>query len=219
MILADVILSARLAVGDGPTDNLARNESLDNNDIGNFIDGTSTLFSVVNFPIVPGGMQTVQKDGVTLVPATYTVLEPIGEIQFSVAPIGKATVTYYYYLMNDATWTTFISIAISKLNRSTGVIAFDLTSLQQGLQPALQAYACGLWAMRISSQTGLWYNQKLQERAEDRENISRKFMVLAQEFNKQGDSARDEFYGGAGTQHKPSFRIIEMSPRPYTPMK
>lgn len=217
-LLSDVILSARLSVGDGPTDNLARNESLDNNDIGNRIDGLNMVFAVVNYPIVPLGVQTVLVDGLPIaLTSGYTVSEAIGELTIIIPPTTTAFVTYYYYLMPDATWTEFISSGLGRLNLSTGLLAFDLLALPNGLLPALKDYACANWCMRLASQTGLWYNQKLQERAEDRENISRKFMQLAQEFNKQGDAIRDSFYKGSGSELRPSFRIRQMSPRPITP--
>lgn len=218
-LLSDVILSARLSVGDGPTDNLARNESLDNNDIGNTIDGLNSVFGVVNYPIVPLGVQTVLVDGLPLASSGYVVNEPIGELTITIPPTTSAFATYYYYLMPDATWTEFIASGLERLNLSTGVVnlGFDLLAIASGLLPALKAYACANWCMRLASQTGLWYNQKLQERVEDRENISRKFMQLAQEFNKQGDAIRDSFYKGSGSELRPSFRIRQMSPRPITP--
>jgi hypothetical protein len=222
MALADVILSARLSVGDGPTDNLARNESLDNNDIGNDINGTNQVFAVVNYPIVPGGTQSVIADGTVLAtPAGYTVNEPIGELTIVDPPAATLYVTYYYYLLPDSTWQEFVVSGLSKLNLSTGAanVETDLTTFPQGLIPALKAYACAGFCMRLSTQTGLWYNQRLQERDEQRDSIARKFMTLAQEFMKQGDAERNSYYSGAGTQLVPSFRIREMSPRPITPRR
>jgi hypothetical protein len=218
--LANVILSARTLVGDGPTSNLIRNENMDNSDIGNVINGQNTLFGVVNFPITPGGLQSVIADSNALVlPAGYTVNEALGQVTVVQPPSATMYCTYYFYLMDDTSWTEFVSNATEWLNLSTGEPATDVAVIVEGLQSALKAYACSRWCMRMSSQTGLWYNQRLQERQEDRENVSKKFLALAQEWTKQAQSLRDGFYSGSGTQMKPSMKILTMVPRQYTPKR
>lgn len=218
--LANVILSARTLVGDGPTANLVRSENMDNADIGNVIDGQNTLFGVVNFPIVPGGLQSVIVDSSAITsPTGFTANEALGQVQCVQPPTATMYSTYYFYLMDDTSWTEFVSSSTEWLNLSTGDPANDVSIIAEGLQAALKAYACSRWCMRMSAQTGLWYNQRLQERTEDRENVSKKFLQLAQEWTKQAQSLRDGFYSGSGTQMKPAMKILTMVPRQYTPKR
>lgn len=221
--LANAILDARSLVGDGITDNLVRDENLNNSDIGNVVDGQNKLFSVTNFPLSPfasaGGVQIVVADGSVLPVNQYTVNEPLGQITTVTSPQLSIYGTYYFYLMNDTSWTTFMKIGIERINASTGVPANDILIIPEGLLPAVYQYACGAWAQRMSSQTGLWYNQRLQERDEQRDSISSKYMRLAKQMFDNGDKARNDFYSGSGRAGKAAFMIIRHQPRTWTPSK
>jgi hypothetical protein len=218
--LAAAITSARVLCGDSTTDNLSRNENLDNSDIGNLINGSNKTFQVVNYPIVPGGEVSVIADGTLLALTTgYTVNEPTGQFSLVAAPSSTLYVTYYYYLMPDSVWTEFVTWAVQRLNLSTGNLSTDVGNVPEGLLSALKLYSVAAWARRIAAQTGLWYDQKLQERNESRDDISKKFLTLGVQWEKDGDNARDSYYNGAGTQLKPSFRVNQMTPRGYTPYR
>lgn len=219
--LASAILDARSLVGDGPTDNLVRDENLNNSDIGNVVDGANRIFSVTNFPVSPlvsgGGVQIVVADGGVLPVAQYTVNEPLGQITATAAPQLSFHASYYFYLMNDVSWTTFIKVGLERINVSTGVPASDIVNIPEGLLPAVYQYACATWAQRMSSQTGLWYNQRLQERDEQRDAISSKFMRLAKQMYDNADKSRDDFYKGSGRENRAAFMIVRHTPRTWTP--
>lgn len=220
MQLSDFLLAAREAVGDGPTDNLARLESLNNPDEAGtgiaIINGTNTVFVTENFPIV--SVYSMMVDGNTITTG-FTVDENTGTVTFSVAPNTSAYISYYYYLMTDQAWTDFTNDGLSRMNVGTGDPDVDLPNLAQGLISALTSYACGLWARRIAGQSGLWYNQRLQERQEDRDSISKKYLAMSENMLKDGDIARDDYYKGAGMQFAPAFAIVQHTPRQYTPQR
>lgn len=212
--LSAVTLNARRLVGDGPTDNLVRHENLNNSDIGNVLDGATTMFAVVNFPIAPGGIQNVYVDGVQLNPSTdFTTYENTGQLTFSAAPAQSAYATYYYYLIDDSGWAAFIIQGLRKLGYP------DVSQMPESLIAALVQYAASAWAQRIASQTGLWYNQKLQIRDEQRDSVSSKYSKMSKEYALQGDALRDAYYSGQGRQLKASFRILQMQPRGWTPTR
>jgi hypothetical protein len=218
--LPTVIVSARILCGDSATDNLARSENLNNQDIGNTVDGNNTVFNVINYPIAPGGTQSVIADNTVLAYGTdYTVNESTGQITLNVAPASTIYATYYYYLMPDSVWTEFVSWGVQRLNLSTGSLSSDVPNIVEGLLSALKLYASAAFCRRIASQTGLWYNQKLQERQEDRDSISKKFLALAIQWEADGDKARDSYYNGTGAALKPSFRVVQMIPREATPSR
>lgn len=220
--LANFLIQARQNVGDGPTDNLARLESLNQPDSGGIINGTNVNFVFKNFPVVDpavGGLTTVYVDGVLIPSSGYTLNEATGEIVFNVAPTESAIVSYYYYLMTDTAWTNFTQDALRRINISTGVPATDILGVPDPLIAALSSYAGGAWARRIAGQSGLWYNQRLQERQEDRDSISKKFMQMSEALFKDGDIARDDFYKGDGAQFKPAMTIINHTPRNVTPSR
>lgn len=221
--LANVILDARALVGDGLTDNLVRDENLNNSDIGNVVDGTNKIFSVTNFPVSPfassGGVQVVVADGSVLPVVQYTVNEPLGTITTNSSPQISIYASYYFFLMNDVSWTTFVKTGIERINASTGNPLLDIQQVQEGLLPAVYQYACAAWAQRMSGQTGLWYNQRLQERDEQRDLISAKFRTLSKQMFDNGDKARDDFYKGNGSQNKAAFKIVQHPARSWTPSR
>lgn len=221
MDLPTFLEDARTFVGDGPTDNLARLESLNNPDLAgsgiNIINGTNVLFYVENYPIA--SVVLVLVDGSPISPSGYTLDETTGLFTFNVAPANTANVTYYYYLMDDTSWTNFVQDGLSRMKLSTNDPASDIENVDPGLISALTSYAAGSWARRIAGQSGLWYNKRLQERQEDRNDISNKFMKQSEAYLKDGDIARDDFYKGAGQQYKPAMAIVQHTPRPYTPMR
>lgn len=218
MNITDFITQAREFVGDGYTDNLARLESLNNPDLGGIIDGNNKNFVTENFPVQ--AVVSVQVDGATVTsPSGYTLNPDTGQITFVVAPTQSAIITYYYLLMPDDSWEQFVQDGIRRLNLSTGDLADDIQNVPEGLLAALNSYTCGSWARRIAGQSGLWYNQRLQERNEDRDSISKKFSTMSQDLLKDGDIARDDYYKGAGKQYKPGFTVIMHPPRQYTPSR
>lgn len=214
--ISDVIVSARTLVGDGPTDNLARMENLNNADLGNVINGTNTVFQLKNFPIVPGGEVSFYVDGVAL-STGVSVDEATGVVVFTAAPTISAFATYYYFLMPDSTWEECILWALQRANLSTGSPYTDIQNVAEGLLSSIKTYAASAWSNRIAGQTGLWYNQRLQERVEDRENISSKYAKQAEMLSKDGDNQLDNYYKGAGTQFRPAVQIVLHTPKQYTP--
>jgi hypothetical protein len=218
--LADFILMARQSVGDGPTDNLSRLESLNNPDEAGtgvaIIDGVNKTFVTENFPVVSVDLMMV--DGSTI-SSGYTIDTTTGTIVFGTAPQTSAYISYYYYLLTDQAWTDFVIDALARMDKSTGNPANDVPQLEAGLISPLSSYACGLWARRIAGQSGLWYNQRLQERQEDRDSISKKYLAMSEAMLKDGDIARDDLYKGAGMQYRPAFVIVMHPPRPFTPMR
>lgn len=207
-----------MSVGDGPTDNLSRLESLNNPDEAGtgiaIINGSNTVFVTENFPIV--SVELMMVDG-TVITTGYTVDDTTGTVVFVTAPNTAAYISYYYYLMTDEAWTDFTNDGLSRMNVGTGDPDTDVQNLPQGLVSALTSYACGLWARRIAGQSGLWYNQRLQERQEDRDSISKKYLAMSEAMMKDGDIARDDYYKGSGKQYAPSFAIVMHTPRQYTP--
>jgi hypothetical protein len=215
--LANLIISARTLVGDGPTDNLVRTENVNNPDISNYINGSNKVFSVQNYPVTPGGTQLVVADNDATM--AYTVNEASGQYTITTAPTATLYISYYFYLLPDSSWTEFITSANENVGNSTGDLENDISMTPEGLLAPIKWYACASFCMRLAAQTGLWYNQKLQEREEERENISKKYTQMAQEWKKQADAFLASYYQGNGTQLRPAMRIITFSPRPYTPSR
>ncbi len=211
------ILSARALVGDGPADNFARLENLNNPDIGNNINGTQKIFNLQNAPIPDEGVFQVIADGTTVQPAAVDTLH--GQLTLTIAPITSLQASYYYYYFSDATWTEFVTSALQNLGYSINGPTVDVPTVPEGLLPATKLYTAYGFAMRVASQTATWYNQKLQERDEMRDSISGKWLKLAAQYRKDGDTARNDFYSGGGTQLKPSFKILEHEPTNYTPSR
>jgi hypothetical protein len=188
---------------------------MDNPDIGNKIDGVNGVFSLVNYPLPTGGVQLVVEDGT--ITTAFVVNEATGQITMTTPPVATLYATYYYYLMGDDAWDEFVLNGMEILNRSTGDPTIDVPMLEEGLIPALKSFAVSRFCMRVATQTGLWYNQRLQERVEDRDSVSKKFLALGAEWLKQGSSLRDGFYLGSGTEIRPAFTIVEHIARQYTP--
>lgn len=211
--LAALITSCRILSGDGPSDNFARSENLLNNDTP--INGTNKVFYLQNNP-VPTVTRLIVDNQLT---TGYTLDTPTGTLTLTVAPTTSAFCSYQYYLFSDAVWTEFINTGLEALNLSSGVPDTDLATFPLGLLQALKSYVSAYFCFRIAKQTGLWYNQRLQERVEDRDSISKKWQALG---DKQFDHAmkmRDDFYSGSGADRKPSFRIVQNTPLPWTPTR
>jgi len=213
--LPQFTLSCRTMVGDGPTDNAVRLENLNNVDNGNNINGAQKIFNLQNFPITPGGVFQTVSDGTVVTPTSIDELH--GQVVLAVPPALTLQVSYYYFLFEDSTWTEFIINALQIVGLSTSNPSQDITTVAEGLLAPCKLYAAYHFAMRVASQTGLWYNQKLQERDEARDSISGKWLKIAAAYKKDADALRADFYLGAGRQLKASFAILEHAPRPYTP--
>jgi hypothetical protein len=217
--LAALITSCRTIAADGPSDNFQRAENVNDAEFGFPIDGYNTTFVTKNIPVVPGGFQKVVVDNITLVPTAYTVNEAIGEIVLLVPPLTSIYVSYYFYLFADVVWTEFIVGALQLTNLSSGVVLTDVASLPENFIPVVKAYANSYFCRRVANQTGLWYNQRLQERVEDRDNISAKWLRLAESAQKQADALLVQAYSGNASQNAPSFRIGGFQPQSYTPSR
>lgn len=215
--LAALLTSCRLLSGDGTMDNFARAENLLAPDAP--INGTNLTFFVQNIPMVPNGFQRVVVDNSLIGSGGYTPAEAVGQITFNVAPTTSVFASYYYYLFPDATWTEFIIAGLEVLNLSTGIPATDIPLMPEGLLAALKTYAGAFFCYRVSKQTALWYNQRLQERVEDRDDISKKWQALGDKSLASADKMRDEYYSGAGTEHAPAFAIVEHQPTMWTPLR
>ena len=213
--LPTFINSARALVGDGPTDNFARLENMNNTHNGNNINGAQTIFNLQNWPVAPGGVFQVIADGQVVTPKSVDEIH--GQVSLTVAPTLTLQASYYYFFFTDATWTEFIINALQVVGISTNNPAIDVQNIPEGLLAATKLYAAYHFAMRVSSQTGAWYNQKLQERDEMRDPISGKWLKIAAAYKKDADSFRTDFYTGAGRQLKANFAILEHPPRNYTP--
>ncbi|MGH7745411.1 MAG: hypothetical protein ACREQ5_11555 [Candidatus Dormibacteria bacterium] len=198
-------------------DNFARAENLLAPDA--LINGTNTTFFVQNIPVAPGGFQRVVVDNALVTPAGYVPTEVVGQITFTVAPTTSVFASYYYYLFADATWTEFIAGGLQLLNLSTGNPIIDVPLVPEGLLAVLKTYASAFFCYRIAKQTALWYNQRLQERVEDRDDVSKKWQALGDKSLAAANLLRDEFYHGAGTEHAPAFAIVEHQPRVWTPYR
>lgn len=226
MTLADLIRSCRYLAGDSPTSNFARSENLSNND--GQANGTNLIFYVNNAPIAPGGVHQLLVDGVRIgSPYTSTAVANIDELDGQIifasgsAPAGSIFCNYYYYLFGDNDWISFIDTAMKNMNFRSTTLTLDQDVQNVPLQfiPAVEAYVRYWYAMRVSQQTGLWYNQKLQERQEDRDSISKKWQQIATDAFKNANLMRDDAYRGSGSKEQPAFAIAQNQPRPWTPYR
>lgn len=215
--LAALIVSCRTLAGDGGSDNFKRAENVNDTEYGYPVDGTNKTFVVKNLPVVPGGFFRVVVDNTVTV--AFTPTEAQGQVVFTGAsPLTSVMISYFYYLFSDAIWTEFIALGLEALNfEDQSGDTIDVTLVPPGLLNALKLYAVSYFCRRVSMQTGLWFNQKLQERIDDRDNISTKFMKLAESNEKSAAAAALSFYSGAGTQFLPSFRVGGFQSRPWTP--
>jgi hypothetical protein len=224
ILIDQFLISCRRLSGDGPSDNYSRDENL--NYQNSAVNGTNTIFYVRNAPIAPGGVMQLTVDN-SLIPQPYNVPgleinEVTGQIILASPPTTSVFCSYYYYLFDDPTWYEFILAAMQQLNLNSqgeGSLAHDISIMLPGIQGAAKSFAAYWFCRRVAQQTGLWYNQRLQEREEDRDTISKKWLALAETFYTQGIAMRNDFYDGAGSKFKPSFRIVENQPRPYTPRR
>jgi hypothetical protein len=225
--LATLLTSARALSGDGPSDNYARSENLSNND--GACDGANLIFYVQNAPIAPGGLIQLVVDN-TLISNPYSsgaiasVVEATGQIVFTAghAPTTSLFANYYYYLFPDATWTEFVVAALEQLNFTDTAIESTDQAVQQipdRFFGALKMLVRYWFAARVAQQTGLWYNQRLQERVDDRDSVSKKWLTIADAAMKNGLLARDDAYRGSGSKESPSMRIRQFQDRPWTPYR
>jgi hypothetical protein len=215
--LPALILSCRTLAGDGSTDNFVRGENCNNPENGNALDGLNMTFSVANFPVVPGGFQVIRVDNTVVTPTSVT--EALGIFTVPTAPQASVYATYYYYLFPDTVWTEFVVAGLEQCNISTGTPILDTTTVPEGLLVVVKQYISYYFCQRMSMQTGLWYNQRLQERTEDRDNISRKWLALSQATLKAADAMLASYYAGSGTQDAPAFQIGGWQPRPWSPYR
>ena len=215
--LAALITSCRILSGDGQSDNFMRAENLKSTDSGNTIDGTNTSFNVSNFPVVTGKFMAIVADN--RLTTALTVNEPIGAFTLTTAPTSSLYASYYYQLFDDVAWTEFINSSFEILAISTGVPAIDVVNAVPGMLGVVKMYASYYFCMRVAKQTGLWYNQRLQERVDDRDAISKKWAAVADTQLKQAIIARDDFYTGSGKRHAPASAIVQHQPRPYAPFR
>lgn len=214
--LAALITSCRALAGDGLSDNFKRTENVNDTEYGYAIDGANRTFVVKNLPVVPGGFFRVVVDNAVTV--AFVPTEAQGQLVFTAAPTASCFVSYYYYLFSDTIWTEFISLALEALNfEDQAGDTTDATLVPYGLLMALKLYAVSFFCRRVAMQTGIWYNQKLQERVDDRDNISAKFVKLAESNMKAAQAAVLSFYSGSGTDTAPAFRVGGYQPRPWTP--
>jgi hypothetical protein len=213
--LPELITSCRLIAGDGEVSNLARNENLKNAELGNDVNGVNTVFSVLNVPIAPGGIQMVRVDNTYVNIDTVTPNEALGMFTLAVAPQTSVYAMYYYYLFPDAVWTEFVTSALQRLNLSSGNPTLDVQNVPEGLLGALKIYAQAFFDTSVAQQTGLWYDQKLGERAESRDDVAKKYTTLAEKNFKQGDVARDAFYNDRILV--PNLVIQQHQASPWTP--
>jgi hypothetical protein len=223
--LVDFLVSVRILSGDGPVDNFARSENCLNNDSP--IDGTNTIFFVQNTPVAPGGFISFRVDN-QLISNPYTdsrvasLNEATGQITLTNPPVTSIFVNYYYYLFPDSVWTQFITSALQNLNfinTSTQTVNAALEQLTDAFVPAIELLCKFYFAGRVAQQTGLWYNQRLQERVDDRDSVSRKWLAIADAAWKNAMLARDDAYRGSGSKEGPSFRIRQMQQFPWTPSR
>jgi hypothetical protein len=225
--LATLLTSVRSLSGDGPSDNYARSENLNNND--GKANGTNLVFYVQNAPIAPGGLIQLMVDN-TLIPNPYAsasisaINEATGQVIFAAghAPTTTIFANYYYYLFQDATWQQFVVSALEQLNfsnPSTESLDLDVQAIPDRFLGAVKMLIRYWFAARVSQQTGLWYNQRLQERVEDRDNVSKKWTSIATQAMKDGLLARDDAYRGSGSKEAPSFRIKQFQAKPWTPYR
>lgn len=211
------MISARALVGDGPADNYARLENMNNPDIGNNVNSTQKIFNLQNSPVPPEGVYQIISDGAIVQPTSVDELH--GQVVLGIAPTQTLQCSYYYYYFSDATWTEFITNALQNVGLSVNGPANDITVVPEGLLVSTKLYAAYYFAMRVSAQTGTWYNQKLQERDEMRDSISGKWLKIAAQYKKDADMMRTDYYSGNGTAARPNFMILEHEPTNYTPSR
>jgi hypothetical protein len=223
--LAGFLVSVRILSGDGPSDNFARSENCLNNDSP--VNGTNTIFFVQNAPVAPGGFISFRVDN-QLISNPYTdgrvtsVDEATGQITMATAPTTSFFANYYYYLFPDTVWTQFVQSALQNLNfinTSNQSVAQALANLTDAFTPAVQLLVKFYFCSRVAQQTGLWYNQRLQERVEDRDSVSRKWLALGDAAWKNAMLARDDAYRGSGSKEGPAFTIVQMQPFTWTPKR
>ncbi len=223
--LAQLLASARILSGDGPSDNFARSENCSNND--GKADGTNLVFYVQNAPIAPLGVVQLMVDN-TRIATPYSsasiasINEATGTIIFNTghAPTTSVFSNYYYYLFPDSVWNEFVLAAmemVNFVNSSSNSLDQDVQKVPDAFFGALKMLIKYWFDMRIAEQTGTWYNQRLQERVDDRDSISRKYTELASASLKSGLIALEAAYQGSGSNAAPSFRIKQFQARPWSP--
>lgn len=196
-----------------------RAENVNDSEFGYSIDGTNKTFVVKNFPVVPGGFSRVVADNT--VTTNFTPTESTGQLVMTTPPATSLYVSYYFQLFSDAVWTEFVTFGMQQINLSgiSESAATDVPNVPEGLIAALKTYINATFCRRVAQQTGLWYNQRLQERVEDRNDISNKWLKLAESAQKLGDAQRMAYYTGSGAESSPAFRIGGFQPRPWTPVR
>lgn len=196
-----------------------RAENVNSAEFGYAIDGSNRTFVVQNVPVVPAGFYRVVADNA--VTTAFTATEAQGQLVMNVAPTNSLYVSYYFYLFPDAVYNEFVAAGLESINYEDASLndAGDIVNVPPGLLVALKYYVCAFFYQRVASQTGLWYNQRLQERQEDRDPISTKYAKLADSTLKKADAAREAFYKGSGSDAAPSFRVGGYQPRPWTPTR
>jgi hypothetical protein len=206
-------------------DSFARSENCLNNDSP--INDTNTQFYVQNAPIAPGGLIQLTVDN-QLISSPYTdarvtsITEQTGQFVLATAPTTSVFANYYYYLFPDATWQEFVSAALEELNfynATTQTLDDAVSAIPDVFLGAVKGLTRAWFASRIATQTGLWYNQRLQERIEDRDSISKKYADMSDRLRKSALLMRDDAYRGSGSKESPQMAITQMIPRVWTPRR
>jgi hypothetical protein len=214
--LAALITSCRILSGDGYSDNIDRNENLNNPDLGGSVNSVNKVFFSSKTPIVTGGFVAVIADNVVLNLSQYTPDEAAGMLTLVTAPVTSLFATYYYNLFSDAIWTELLTAAVQAINMSSGQgMTIDIPLLPEGILPAVKLFANGFFLQKIASQTGLWFNQKLNEREDNRDNVAKKYADMAAKTLATAQKRLEDYYQDRILV--PAFGIVEHQARTWTP--
>ena len=205
--IAAAIVKVRTSLGDSAAGKLQRGENLPK------ADGSTTIFFLQNFNIVPGSVFVTQDTSVRS-QAGFTEDDINGIITFAVAPVATLTTfraDYNYYVATDAEYTEFINDALSMLGLD------DVAAVPVGLESALVKLAQYGFFTKRATDYATRYNSNAGGAMFAVESVCANFTKLATANFNQGTQMRDDYYKRQGRRAAPASGSIAYDPPDYTP--
>ena len=199
-----MIVSVRIGLDDN-----SNNKYVGGEDLSNQIFTGNLLFRLGNGNVVTG-TDKVLVDGVALVNGVgYTLNNATGQLTLVVAPTATIRVSYNWQDFSDDEITDFIANGIQHIGMRTSTdpstVFTDLANVDVNLQKAVEHYSLYHGFSNLAAKTARLFSAGAGKKNINKDNISKKFLDLAQFHQAEGDRARDDFYTRQGRRNAPAF--------------
>ena len=200
-----VLTDLRILLSDGPQDKLNYRKK-----VFGTADGTNTTFKTYEYRRVTNFTTASSPLGIYVNGTAVTVSSDdvvSGEFKLASAPLNtdRIEATYYAQWFLDNDLNSFITYACGWIQSA------NADAVPIGLQPAVLKYAAGDAYQDLCSKYAMNYSQ--QYKVEDQPDPNRyspvqTWMKLAQVYNEQAVSLRDQYYRRSGQALQPLFASL-----------